>query len=290
MQRPIITIDLEEWFHLIATDALPHPESWPTMDSRVHANTHRLLDILAKHDIKATFFCLGWVAEHHPGLIRTILQAGHEVGCHSHLHTPVHQQSEGSFRQETSRALMAIQDAGSTSVCSYRAPGFSITSECLWAFPVLAELGILNDASCFPGKHSHGGLGRTIPREPFRIKTPGGVLKEFPVTVIRLPGVELPSAGGGYFRLMPFPILWLLARNESYLMTYFHPRDFDPGQPILKGLSPMRYFKSYVGLGSAIKKFEKFLADFGGQSLCMASIGINWDSMVQLELNGSSLN
>lgn len=276
MTRPILTIDLEEWFHLLETDAVPDPDGWGSLERRLHANTDRLLDLFDRVGVKATFFVLGWIADRHPDVVRQVADRGHELGCHSHLHSMVCRQAPADFREETVRAIAAIQAAGGTDVTLYRAPGFSITPDSAWAFEVLAGLGIDRDASCFPSSHAHGGMGDRVPAGPFRIHTQAGDLKEFPVALARFGRIGVPIAGGGYFRLLPFPLVAHFARQTDYLMTYFHPRDFDPDQPRLQGLPLGRRFKSYVGLGGSLAKLEKLLKTFGGQSVGEADRSIEW--------------
>lgn len=257
-----LTVDLEEWFHLL--DCGPGVDS---PDPRSHAprvitNTHRLLDLFDLHEAKATFFALGWVAEQHPALVREILARGHFIGCHSHDHTLVWTQSPEAFRDETARAIRILEDVTGTNVTCYRAPGFSITPRCSWALEILVELGIEVDASLFPGQHAHGGLGKGLPDGPFWIDTPSGALLEFPMSLVSFGPLDLAYAGGGYFRALPWPLIRHWVRRRPYTMTYFHPRDFDPGQPRIPGLSLGRRFKSYFGLASSLSKLDRLLSEF----------------------------
>jgi len=277
--HPIITIDLEDWFHLLECDAIPSVAGWSGLESRIEANTVRLLDLLAEQDIKSTFFSLGWVAERYPSLLRRIVDAGHDMGCHSHLHTLVHQQTPKAFREETQQAIDRIQDAISTRVTCYRAPGFSITGASIWAFQELAGLGITMDSSVFPGRHSHGGTDTLFAGSPFLIETGGCTLKEFPISLTRVGPIQVAYAGGGYFRLLPGFLIHRWIRKNPYTMTYFHPRDFDPGQPRLQGLSLGRSIKSYVGMDGAFRKLQAMLSTFGGCSLTEADREVSWASV-----------
>lgn len=277
-KAPIITIDLEDWFHLLECDAIPGVEHWPTLESRVEANTDRLLGLLDKHDVKATFFTLGWVANHYPTLLQRVAKAGHQIGCHSDVHTLVHQQTEHAFRVETRQAISAISDAISSPVLCYRAPGFSITDTCLWAFGVLSELGIQVDSSVFPGNHAHGGTGAVFPAVPFRIEHGGSPLCEFPISLSRFGPFQVAVAGGGYFRILPFSLIAHWIAGTPYNMTYFHPRDFDADQPRIQGLSSFRTFKAYTGLNNSFAKLDRFLIRFGGQSVESAHATTDWAS------------
>lgn len=264
---PILTVDLEEWFHLLDCKEVGEADQWLGLESRVVENTHRLLDLFDQHSVKASFFVLGWVAEHYPALIRQIQTRGHEIGCHSHWHTLVWTQTPEAFRQETLRALNTLADTTGQPIQMYRAPGFSIRSDCLWAFEILAELGITLDASVFPGRHAHGGLGQRYPATPFRLETPSGPLLEFPVSLARVGPLDFAYAGGGYFRMLPEWAIRYPFRTRPYTMTYFHPRDFDPGQPRLQGMGASRSFRAYVGLSHSAQKLSNLLKEFRGISI-----------------------
>lgn len=282
---PVLTVDLEDWFHLLDCEAIPGPAEWDRLESRIGANTDRLLEIFAKRSLQATFFTLGWVAERHPSVLRRVANQGHEIACHSHLHSLIHTQSPTGFREETHRAIEAISQCVSRPVTAYRAPGFSLTQSTLWAFDHLVELGITTDCSVFPGRHAHGGTSGRFPRGPFRLLTPsGGQLQEFPMTLARVGPLDLAFAGGGYFRFLPYPLIAHWTRQHPAAMTYFHPRDFDADQPRISGLPVLRRFKAYAGLARAGAKLERFLDAFGGVSLQQAKSRIAWEDTPQVRL------
>ena len=282
---PIITIDLEEWFHLLECDAIPGMEAWGTMESRIELNTERLLELFENLNIRATFFTLGWVAQVYPTLLKKVAAKGHEIGCHSGIHTLIHQQTPVAFQIETQIALGKISDCIGMPVSVYRAPGFSLTSETLWALELLAEMGIITDCSVFPGRHAHGGTGALFPQDPFRIECRNGMtIHEFPMTIARVGPFTAAFAGGGYFRFFPY---WMIAhwtRNSKHTMTYFHPRDFDDGQPRIPGLPILRKLKAYTGINGALPKLTRFLHEFGGQPLREASASINWDQTPHVKI------
>jgi polysaccharide deacetylase family protein (PEP-CTERM system associated) len=255
----VLTVDLEDWFHLLVHPGADDPAVWGTMPSRLAGNTAGLLEVLHRAGARATFFVLGWVARQHPSVLRSVVAAGHELGCHSDVHTLVERMTPSGFREDLRRARASIEDAAGVGVRSYRAPGFSITPEVSWAFDVLASEGFQYDCSVFPGSHAHGGMRGAVPSGPHRIRTPHGEVLEFPVSTCSVLGRDLAVAGGGYFRLLPGAIVNALARRSPYLMTYFHPRDFDPAQPVLPGLSIARRARAYVGLRGALRKLESLL-------------------------------
>ena len=216
--------------------------------------------------------------------VRKVASAGHQIGCHSGTHSLVHLQTPAAFREETRRSISAITEAISAPVECYRAPGFSITPSSFWAFEILRELGITTDCSVFPGRHAHGGTGTAFPSTPFRIQVNGQTLMEFPMSLASLGPVQVAFAGGGYFRLLPLSWISRWTRASPYVMTYFHPRDFDPDQPRIQGLSPFRSFKAYVGLKGSFAKLDQYLGQFGGQSLADAQHLIDWKQAPSLQL------
>lgn len=285
LAAPVITVDLEEWFHLLEIDGVEESR-WGLLESRIEANTERLLTLFEEHGVHATFFSLGWIAGRYGALLRRIVKAGHHVGCHSNAHALVSQETPDQFRSETRRAMATIADAISKPVNCYRAPGFSITPNTLWAFDELLELGVKVDCSVLPGRHAHGGLGTGFPALPFKLELRGGSLRELPMSMANLGPLRLPTAGGGYFRLLPFFLMAHWADNAPYVMTYFHPRDFDEGQPRLPGLSRFRGFKAYVGIRGAYDKLDRFLGRFNGRSVAEADQQIAWGSVPTVKLVG----
>lgn len=237
--RDVFSVDLEDYFHVEAfADRIPK-QTWQDYPSRVEGNTRRLLDLLDEHHVRATFFILGWAAERFPALIREVVARGHEPACHSYWHRLIYTLSWDQFHADTGRAKDVIEQLVGRPVRGYRAPSYSITTKSLWAFEVLAELGFGYDSSVFPIRHDVYGMPRA-PFRPFRIMTKSGPLLEFPITTFRLPGTgNLPVAGGGYLRLLPF---WYtrvgiarLRREHGSLISYIHPWEIDPQQPRVSG-------------------------------------------------------
>lgn len=272
----VLTVDLEDWFHLLDHPGADDPATWGAMPSRLASNTSNLLAVLDRAGVRATFFVLGWVARQHPSVLRSIVAAGHELGCHSDVHTLVDRMSPAQFREDLRRVRASIEEVAGVGVRSYRAPGFSITPEVSWAFDVLASEGFEYDCSVFPGSHAHGGMRGGVPSGPHRVRTAQGEVLEFPVSTCRVLGRDLAIAGGGYFRLLPGAVVKALARRSPYLMTYFHPRDFDPGQPVLPGLSMARRARAYVGLRGALRKLESLLRLGGFHSVSEAARLVSW--------------
>ena len=272
----ILTFDIEEWFHILDNKSTRTEQEWSHYPPRIEENMERILRLLERKKQPATFFCLGWVARKYPQIVRNVADRGYEIGCHSHMHQLVYQQSPAEFRADLRNALHAIEDAIGKRVISYRAPGFSVTRDCPWFFEILAEEGIEVDSSIFPAPRAHGGFPDFGAAGPAVVQTPGGVIKELPINTRTIFGRPLIFSGGGYFRILPS---WLLRRwfdEAEYVMTYFHPRDFDADQPIIEDLSPVRKFKSYVGLHSALAKLEAILERHEYVDLKTAVATIDW--------------
>ena len=252
----ILTFDLEEWFHLCLPD--DDISSWPYREKRFKANVEDLLEILAARNIKATFLVLGWIAEEYPETISEIFKMGHDIGTHSYAHELIYKQSYDEFTEDLLKSKNILEEIIGNEVNIYRAPAFSINNQTIWAFEILAENGIKYDLSLFQGRHSLGGIAGIKIEEPFVIRTNSGDLIEYPISVSNLFNLSFATCGGGYFRLIPYTLIKRLLKDRDYKMTYFHPRDFDYDQPRIS-MPIIKYFKTYVGLKNARKKFITLL-------------------------------
>ena len=269
-----ITFDIEDWFHILDHPETANPSSWDKFESRIDHGVGLILDLMEKHDLKGTFFCLGWIAEKHPHIIKRIDAAGHHIGTHSYYHRLAYEQTEDEYRKDLSNSIKILSDLTGKTIDAYRAPGFSIKESNLWAFDVMAEEGIKYDSSVFPANRAHGGLPQFTTDQPCKIITKKGYeIIELPMNTASLLGQKYVFSGGGYFRLLPEWYLKKLFKSQDYVMTYFHPRDFDGGQPVIPGLSIFRRFKSYYGIKISKRKLEHIVdcysfnthKDFEGQ-------------------------
>jgi len=258
----ILTFDIEEWFHILDNKKTKTISDWNNFDSRIHLGMDLIYDILKKTEKSATFFVVGWIAEKYPEIIREIVDRGFEIGSHTHLHQLAYEQDRKTFYNDVEKSIKTLEDCAGKKVTSFRAPGFSITENNKWAFEVLHELGITKDSSVFPASRAHGGLPSYNEATPSIIEYNGIKLKEFPINTHDVLGKPFVFSGGGYFRLLPYKIIKNWTNQSNYVMTYFHPRDFDSDQPIVPGLSLPRRFKSYVGIKNCKPKLEKLLNDF----------------------------
>jgi peptidoglycan-N-acetylglucosamine deacetylase len=279
----ILTFDIEEWFH-IQFDEVSKYHKTESFEKRLPRILHQILDKLDQINTKATFLCLGWVGEVYPELIREIHKRGHEIGSHTNDHKLVHTQSPAEFRKDLKQSIATLSNLTGSPIKTFRAPAFSITDECEWAYEVLIEEGIEIDLSLFPSKRDFGGNAGHLITGPQIFKTKSGSLKELPINFSNFMGQKLIFSGGGYFRLTPYWLTSQFMKSSNYTMCYFHARDFDPKQPVLDGLSLTRKFKSYYGLKSAWGKFENLTNDFKFLNVKQASELINWDSVPHINI------
>ena len=279
----ILTFDIEDWYNC---DFISEDFNWDKYEVRIYKGVNRILDELDKRNLKGSFFVLGWIAEHHPDIVREIHKRGHHIGCHSYQHELSFRFNEKEFKQDTLKAKHLIEDIIGTEVNAFRAPGFSITKNNMWALKSLVEMGFQYDCSMFPAHHDYGGMpsyGNGIPK---RIDIGNGVyIKEFPINIKTILNHNLVFSGGGFFRLFPYWLIQYWANDSEYIMSYFHPRDFDIGQPVIKSLPMVRKFKSYVGIKGAFNKFQRFLNDFKLYNIPQADKTIDWDKYPILLLN-----
>lgn len=280
----ILSFDIEEWFHILDNYSTQTHKDWIKYPKRIHENMQKIYNILDQTNSKATFFILGWIAEKYPEVVKEIHSRGHEIGSHSHYHQLVYSQKRKVFFNDIEKSIKTIEDLISTKVRMFRAPGFSITESNKWAFEVLYELGVEVDSSIFPATRAHGGMKKYGAAEPTILKYNGVTLKEFPINSFLFFSKPIIYSGGGYFRLFPYYLIKKFSKNSNYVMTYFHPRDFDPDQPIIKELSLLRRFKSYVGLNTSENKLKKWLCSSKFIDIGNAEKEIDWNNVQTINL------
>jgi polysaccharide deacetylase family protein (PEP-CTERM system associated) len=262
--RNYLTIDVEDYFQVSAFAEICDLDKWNSYPSRVVGNTERILELLGRYEVKATFFVLGWTANKFPELIEKICRNGHEVGCHSFYHRLVYNLSPRDFKEDTRQAKDILEQITGVKVRGYRAPSYSFNGKTPWAFPILEELGFEFDSSIFPIHHDRYG----VPGAPrFTYTIPGQNLVEYPLSTVVLWNRRIPVAGGGYFRLFPY---WFVKRALASInqqegkpfVFYLHPWEMDPEQPRMRNATPISRFRHYVNLAKTGPRFERLLNDF----------------------------
>ena len=253
-----LTIDVEDWYNILDSDAVPPIEKWGELEDRVEPSMDRILNLLSEANIKSTFFWLGWTAERHKNLVRRCIEEGHEVASHGYGHVLAYQVGRKAFKEDIVRAKQLLEDITGTPVVGFRAPGFGITNDTNWAFGEIKAAGYVYDSSVFPTNRGHGGY-LNAPSEPYIMSTSAGDLTEIPMSLVDVFGKKVSLFGGGYLRLAPIPLIrWgikKLYQVKQPLIVYLHPREVDPGHPRLP-LSAMRRFKCYVNLKSTVPKLR----------------------------------
>jgi len=261
----VMSVDVEDYFQVGAFEHTISRDDWEKWPCRVEANIERILALFSRHGIKATFFTLGWIAERYPGMVRDIVAGGHELASHGYGHQRASALTREEFHADVTRAKHLLEDIGGVGVNGYRAPSFSIGHGNLWALDVLAETGHRYSSSIYPIAHDHYGMP-DAPRFPYRPEQCPRLL-EMPPTTVDWRGRNLPAAGGGYFRLLPYAASrWLIRRvnrnDRRAAMFYFHPWEVDPDQPRIPGAPLKSRFRHYVNLGRMEAKLDRLCRDF----------------------------
>lgn len=267
--RHFLTVDVEEYFQVVALSPYAPMSRWETFESRVEAPIDRLLELMAKHDARGTFFTVGWVAERHPAMVKRIAAAGHELASHTYDHVRITHQTPEAFRASVRRTKQVIEDLTGAPVLGFRAPSFSIVRGTEWALDVLIEEGHAYDSSLFPvSRRGYGYVGGG--RDPHWIERPMGRIREYPPATLRVLGKTLPAAGGAYFRILPYGLVRAALRDAEKRgepgTFYIHPWEWDPGQPRfdVPWLTRVRH---YAGQGGTFGRIERLLGEFAFQSV-----------------------
>ena len=260
----VFSVDLEEYFQVAAFEKHVPRDSWSDRPERVVKSTDRLLELLGEHGVRATFFTLGWIAERHPGLVRRVAEAGHEIASHGWWHRRINRCTPDELRAEAVESRRILEEVAGRRVYGYRAPSFSLVPGTEWAFDVLIEAGYAYDSSVFPVHRGDYGYPGADP-EPHYVDRPGGRILEIPLTTTTLGGWRVPAAGGGYFRLLPYGLTRrAFDRRVSEGrpgMFYIHPWELDPGQPRLDVAWPTRV-RHYGGLERTLPRLRRLLGAY----------------------------
>jgi polysaccharide deacetylase family protein (PEP-CTERM system associated) len=266
------TVDVEDYFQVSAFEKHVRRDDWDRWECRVEANTRRVLELLDRHHVKATFFVLGWIAERYPHLVREIDSCGHEIASHGFWHRLIYDVTPEEFRTNLRRSRDVLETITGKRVKSHRAASFSITRRSLWALDILAEEGFEVDSSIFPIRHDRYGIPGSTPHL-HRLQTAAGPLWEFPPSVVQFARMNVPVSGGGYFRL--FPLQWTIyclrrinRRQRQPFMFYVHPWELDALQPRIHAASGLSRFRHYVNLSNNEQKLDGLLRIFSFGRIC----------------------
>jgi polysaccharide deacetylase family protein (PEP-CTERM system associated) len=258
-----MSIDVEDYFQVQAMAPYIRREDWPNLPCRIERNVDGLLGMLNEAGVTATFFTLSWLAERYPAMVRRICDQGHELASHGHAHRLATTQTRTEFFQDVSRAKAILEDVSSRPIKGYRAPSFSIRDNNSWAHAELLRAGYVYSSSVYPMRGDYFNQP-VVPRFPFR--TNEGLL-EIPVTTSRLLGRNLPTGGGGYFRLLPYEISrWAIGRmNQTEgrpAIFYLHPWEIDSDQPRVPGINLKTRFRHYVNIHRTASRMSHLLREF----------------------------
>jgi polysaccharide deacetylase family protein (PEP-CTERM system associated) len=256
-----MSIDIEDWFQV--QNLAIEPSLWESHERRVERNVDRMLELMHQHNVTCTCFILGWIAERHPDVVKRIAKAGHEIACHGYNHELIYELSHDEFREDIRRSKQLLEELTGAAVIGYRAPCFSITD---WAIDILQEEGYTYDSSSFPtvahDRYGHlSGMESGIVVQEIR-----DGFHEVCVSCLHVLGKGLPWAGGGYFRLLPYPIFRagvrrILKKKQPYVF-YIHPWEIDAGQPRVKGSSKQHTTRHYLNIDKCDARWSRLLGDF----------------------------
>lgn len=271
------TVDVEDYFQVSAFAPYIARDEWNRRECRVEANIDRILGLLDDRGVQGTFFTLGWIAERYPSMTRRIVEQGHELASHGYGHERASDMTPEAFLADIRLAKLILEDLAGQAVRGYRAPSFSIGLSNPWAYDMLEEAGYQYSSSIFPIKHDHYGVP-DAPRFLHRV----GNLVEIPATTVRMAGRNFPSSGGGYFRLLPYPLSRVLFRRVNHVdrhpvVFYFHPWEIDTGQPRIPGVNFKTRFRHYVNIPRMESRLRQLLKDFRWHRLDVVH-GLNPDA------------
>lgn len=262
--KSILSVDVEDWFHILEIPGLPGVDKWDNLPSRVESNFLKLLELFGAKGVSVTCFFLGYVARRYPHLVKQAQAAGHQIGSHGFAHKLIYHMSPDEFFNELRDSKQLLEDICGQEVIGFRAPGFSLTVQTPWFYDMLAKADFRYDSSLFPAARLHGGI-MSADLRPHIVLTKHGRVVEFPITVVNLVGRRWCFFGGGYLRLFPYPIIERMARKVLAegrpVIYYVHPRDIDPEQPRL-AMNPIRRFMCYVNLSTTEGKIRRIVDAF----------------------------
>ncbi|MFO7885438.1 MAG: DUF3473 domain-containing protein [Desulfobacteraceae bacterium] len=263
----LLTFDVEDWFQVENFKEYIPFSAWSSFDLRVVRNTHKILDLLDSFSFapKATFFVLGWIARRDPGLVREIHKRGHEVASHGFSHHLCTCQNPGELKEDLETSRKCLEDITGAAISGYRAPSFAVNNDIL---NIIKSAGYGYDSS-YNSFAMHGRYGvidlSACEKQGHACKLAENFY-ELPVSNLVLKNKVFPLGGGGYFRLIPFPLfrqgMKVVLKHQDAFVFYAHPWEFDPGQPRVKQASQGFRFRHYINLNRTEKKLRSMIESF----------------------------
>lgn len=280
----ILTFDIEEWFHILDYHPTKEVSTWDSLEPRIDGMMDLIFQFLSDRNLQATFFVVGWIADRYPHIVKRIAYNGYELGSHTQTHTLLYEHDRNRVKEELNKSISTLEMLSGDKVSCFRAPGFSITEKNNWIFEELYNHGIRTDSSIFPTGRAHGGYSNFNVSAPCIVEFDGLRLKEFPINTLNVCGKKIVYTGGGYFRITPYVLVKYFSNRSDYIMSYFHPRDFDVNQPKLNDLGFIRNFKTYVGINRCLEKLGQWVEDFRFVDIRTADKLIEWDNVQVVSL------
>lgn len=251
-----LSVDVEDWFQVFYAKQVVPKAKWSDRQSVISAMLDAILLMFHERNIKATFFFVGWLADHHPEVVKRVHREGHEIASHSYWHREIHELSCEEFAQDARQAKQALEDCVGEKIMGYRAPGYSIGSKQLWALDELAVAGYKYDSSLLDGAN-----------EPYEVR-PG--LLEFSPNSVTIGARRFPVNGGAFFRLVPYAFYRVyvrrLQRRKHQLNFYIHSWELFTDYPRLR-MGRLKEFVQYANLDGVEAKFKMLITDFKFQSI-----------------------
>jgi polysaccharide deacetylase family protein (PEP-CTERM system associated) len=274
--KNILTVDVEDWYHICDIEHILPPSRWDQCESRILVNIEKLLTLLSRFKVQATFFVLGYVAERTPEIVKMIYLEGHEIASHGYAHVQVYKQKKEEFLQDLLRSKTLMEELTGEKIIGYRAPEWSICDggkNSYWALDLLTQNGFLYDSSIAPLRFI--GISNA-PKIPYTVSTSYGSIREFPPLVMGSPLGNLPIGGGWGLRVFPYGSIWKtidrLNRLGHPALIFCHPSEFDTFSPPI-ALPWIKRFVCYGKIRTTEERLTRLLGDFEFTMMRKALLG-----------------
>jgi polysaccharide deacetylase family protein (PEP-CTERM system associated) len=250
-RRHVLTVVLEDYYHVSPFKKIIDANHWSRFERRLEIGTDRTLALLDEFGIRATFFVLGWVADAAPELVRRVADRGHEIASKGYDHRGLKELGP-AFRDDLARAREALERASGRRIIGYRAAEGWLPPSELPKLDVLIADGYQYDSSLKPSLRAYA--DQPWRRVQHRHTSAAGSLWEFPLSSVRLCGLDVPIAGGNHFRQFPRRLIQRAVAHwhqtvPAPLVLYFHTWELDPDQPRIGVAPALARIRQYRNLG-----------------------------------------